>query len=79
MRLGYDISLSERIKEFLDEGTLNQIMDQVVEDMKDELVASHPSDLAIREQLYHEIHAMQRVRLRLNTVVNDLLFAEGRE
>lgn len=79
MRLGYSISLSERLKEFLDEGTLNQIMDQVMEDMKEELISTPPSDSLIREQLYNEIHALQRVRLRMNTVVSDLLFAERRD
>lgn len=79
MRLGYDLALSERLKEFLDEGTLNRIMDQVMEDMKGELIATHPSDSATREILYHEIHALGRVRLRLSTIVSDLLMAERRD
>lgn len=79
MRLGYDISLSERLKELLDEGTLNQIMDLVVEDMKGELIHTAPSESDLREQLYNEIHAMSRVRTRLQSLVNDLLFAERRD
>lgn len=79
MRLGYNISLSERIKELLDEGTLNQIMDQVVEDVKEELIQTAPHDTATREQLYNAVHALQRVRIRLAAIVQDILFAEGRE
>lgn len=77
MRLGYDIYLSERVKELLDEGTLDQIMDQVMEDMKGELIATLPSDSSTRESLYHEIHALGRMRLRLTTLVNDLTMARG--
>lgn len=79
MRLGYDMSLSERAKELLDEGTLDKIMEQVAEDMKGELIATLPSDSATREQLYHEIHALGRVRLRLASVIQDLLMAERRD
>lgn len=79
MRLGYNISLSERIKELLDEGTLNQIMDQVVEDVKEELIQTAPHDTTTREQLYNEVHALQRVRIRLAAIVQDILFAEGRD
>lgn len=79
MRLGYDIHLSERIKELLDEGTLDQIMDQVMEDLKGEFIATLPKDSDSRELLYHEIHALGRVRIRLATVVQDLLMAERRD
>lgn len=79
MRLGYDSSLSMRVKELLDEGTLEQIMDQVLEDLKEELIASPSDASASREALYHEIHALTRVRLRMATVVSDLIMAERGE
>lgn len=79
MRLGYDVQLSLRVKELLDEGTLRQIMDQVQADLTAELVKSAPEATELREQLYHEIHALNRVNIRLNTVVNDLLMAERGE
>jgi hypothetical protein len=79
MRLGYDSSLSIRVKELLDEGTLGKIMDQVLEDLKEELITSPPDAIASREGLYHEIHALTRVRLRMQTVVNDLMLAERGE
>lgn len=79
MRLGYDYSLSIRIKELLDEGTLSEILDQVTGEIKEELFQTAPPDSATRELLYHEIHAMQRLRLRLNSVINDLYVAERRD
>lgn len=79
MRLGYDVQLSQRVKELLDEGTLEQIMDQVLDDLKEELITSPSSATDTREALYHEIHALTRVRLRLSAVVNDLLMAERGE
>lgn len=79
MRLGYDISLSERVKELLDEGTLDQICSQVIADLEGEWKATLPQDTATRESIYHEIHAMGRVQIRMKSVVNDILFAERRE
>lgn len=79
MRLGYDSSLSMRVKELLDEGTLDEIMDQVLEDLKEELITSPSDATTTREALYHEIHALTRVRLRMQTVVNDLMLAERGE
>ena len=79
MRLGYDISLSERVKELLDEGTLDQICSQVISDLEGEWKATLPQDTATRESIYHEIHAMGRVQIRMKSVVNDILFAERRD
>lgn len=79
MRLGYDISLSERVKELLDEGTLDKICSQVIVDLEGEWKATLPQDTATRESLYHQIHAMNLLQTRMKAVVNDLLFAEGRE
>jgi hypothetical protein len=79
MRLGYDISLSERVKELLDEGTLDKICSQVIVDLEGEWKATLPQDSVTRESLYHQIHAMTLLQTRMKALVNDLLFAEGRE
>lgn len=79
MRLGYDISLSERVKELLDEGTLDQIMSQVITDLEGEWKTTLPQDSATRELIYHEIHALTRVNIRLKSLVNNLLMAERGE
>lgn len=79
MRLGYDISLCERVKELLNEGTLDQIMDQVIKDLEGEWKSTLPQDSITRESIYHEIHAMDRLRIKMKTLVNELIFAEGRD
>lgn len=76
MRLGYDMSLSIRVKELLDEGTLNQIIAQVQEDLDGEWKSTSPSDSATRELIYHEIHALNRFSMRMQSIVNDLLMQE---
>lgn len=78
MRLGYDMSLSIRVKELLDEGTLNQIIAQVQEDLDGEWKNTLPSDSATRELIYHDIHALNRVNLRLQAIINDLVMQEER-
>lgn len=79
MRLGYDITLSERVKELLDEGTLDQICSQVIVDLEGEWKATLPQDTATRESIYHQIHAMSRLQIKMKSLVNDILFAERRE
>lgn len=79
MRLGYDITLNERVKELLDEGTLDKIMSQVTADLEEEWKNTSPQDSATRESIYHELHALSRVNIRLKSLVNDLLMAERRD
>lgn len=79
MRLGYDISLSERAKELLTEGTLDKIMSQVTADLEEEWKGTAPQDSATRESIYHELHALSRVNIRIKSLVNDLLMAERGE
>lgn len=74
--MGYNISLGPRVKELLDEGTLDEILDQVGKDITGELVNSLPGESALRESLYQELHVLSRIRIRLSSVVSDLLMAE---
>lgn len=79
MKVGYDVSLSERVKELLDEGTLTQIIALVQSDLDGEWKSTPPEASATRELIYHEIHALSRINVRLATIVNDLLMAERRD
>lgn len=76
MRVGYDISLSERSKELLTDGTLTEIMNQIEKDLEGEW--KHSSDLEAREKVWHELHALHRVNLKLQAMVGELLLQEGR-
>jgi hypothetical protein len=79
MKVGYDIMLSQRIKELLDEGTLTQIIAQVQSDLEGEWLKTPPEASATRELIYHELHALNRINIKLATVVSDLLMAERRD
>lgn len=72
MRLGYDIYLCERVKELLDEGTLDQIIAQVQKDLDGEWKTTAPQDSTSRELIYHEIHALSRIQIRMNTLITEL-------
>lgn len=79
MKTGYDVTLSERVKELLDEGTLAQIIALVQSDLEEEWKSTPPEASASRELIYHELHALNRINIRMSTVVNDLLMAERRD
>lgn len=79
MKLGYDVTLSERVKELLDEGTLSQIIALVQSDLEGEWKSTPPEASSTRELIYHELHALNRINIRLNTILGDLLMAERRD
>lgn len=79
MKVGYDITLSQRVKELLDEGTLAQIIAQVQSDLEGEWLYTPPEASDARELIYQELHALNRVNIKLNTLVSDLLMAERRD
>lgn len=73
MKLGYSIYLSERVKELLDEGTLDEILQLVRKDIEGEWAQTHPQDVQVREAVYHEMHALTRLETRLKSVIGDLV------
>ena len=74
MKIGYDIYLSQRVSELLEEGTLSEIFDLVDKDLRDEWVHSHPSDTANRESIYQTLHALSLLRIKLETVVTQVRY-----
>lgn len=73
-KLGYDLYLSDRVQELLQEGTLNEIIKLVEQDLQEEIFQTAPSEGLVREQIYHEMHALSRINLKLQTVVDSLRF-----
>lgn len=76
MRIGYDITLNERVKELLTDGTITQILAIIEKDIEGEW--KHSSDLEDRERIWHELHALNRVNLKLQSIVGELIMQEGR-
>lgn len=71
-RMGVPIYLSEKALELFQEGTLSEIMNLIEQDMKD--AWGHTPDAAQRDALYHELQALTRVRLKIQTLVDNLRF-----
>lgn len=66
---GYDVYLSERVRELLEEGTLEQVLKLVEADLKDELFKTPTDASNTRELIYHEVHALNRVQLKLHAIL----------
>lgn len=78
MKVGYDVWLSERVKELLDEGTIPQLFTIIENDLKLEWMQSPSDKPDERERLYHQIHALNLLRIRMETLVNNLRFDKDR-
>ena len=70
--MGVPIYLSERVNELLQEGTLTEIFSLIDADIKHEWSQMPTQDQ--RDALYHEIQALGRLRIKLETLVNNLRF-----
>ena len=73
MKMGYSIHLSERVQELLNEGTLEEILTLVKAQIEGEWASTAPLDSHVRESIYHELHALNRVNIMIKTVVDDLI------
>jgi hypothetical protein len=76
-RWGYPMYLSERVEELLREGTLMEIIKFVQADMEGEWKKTAPSDAASRELIYHELHALNRIEMKLETILSSLKSQRG--
>ncbi len=74
-KMGYSLYLSERVEELLREGTLQEILKLVECDLQEEWKRTPPNDTNTRELIYHEIHALNRIDLKLQAIVDSLSFA----
>jgi protein involved in temperature-dependent protein secretion len=76
-KFGYSVSLSQRVDELLREGTIEEILQLVKEEIEGEWVSTLPSDSTLREELYFELHALNRVQLRLSSIINSIRMSES--
>ena len=71
-KIGYPIHLSERVEELLREGTLDEILSIIQNDIDKEWKSTPPGDSQARELLYHESHALNRLNLKLAIIIESL-------
>lgn len=68
MKWGYDLALSERVVELFGHDTFGELLRLVEEDLKDEIFkVGTPEE---REQIYHEMHALNRINIKLRSIVD---------
>lgn len=75
VKFGYSIYLSERVEELLRDGTLDEIIKAVEADLNTEWKQSSPEDSRSRELIYHELHALNRIQLKMSAIVDSLKMA----
>ncbi|UMO76434.1 hypothetical protein DNAM_60 [Pseudomonas phage BroderSalsa] len=77
MAIGYeDLWLSERVQELLAEGTLSRLLAQVKKEVTDEWASTPPEDTRLREDKYHELHALGRLHIRMEILINQLKYPQ---
>jgi phosphoribosyl-ATP pyrophosphohydrolase len=76
-RWGYPMYLSERVEELLREGTLDEILQFIKRDMQEEWIKTPPAETQARELIYHELHALNRVELKLQAILSSLKSQRG--
>lgn len=74
MKVGYSVYLGQRVLELLDEGTLSEVFDLIDKDLRDGWATTPPQDTVTRESIYHQLHALTLLRIKLETVVTEIRF-----
>lgn len=68
MKWGYDIAFSERVRELLGHDTFGELLRIVEDDLRDEIFKVGTQEE--REQKYWEMHALNRIKIKLQGVVD---------
>lgn len=71
-KIGYSIYLSERVEELINEGTLDEILSLVKAEIEGEWASTAPLETPVREAIYHELHALNRVDIRIKAILSNL-------
>lgn len=71
-KMGYDLHLNARVQELLDDGTLDEVFKLLEDDLRQEIFATAPADSEERERIYHEMHGLGRLRIKMEVLLNDL-------
>lgn len=74
-KFGYSMYLSERVDELLRDGTFSEILALVESELSNEWKATPREDTSTRELIYHELHALNRINLKVSAIVQSLSMA----
>jgi hypothetical protein len=73
-KFGYSIFMSERVEELIREGVLDEIFKLVQEDIDRDWKRTLATDTVSREACYHESHALNRIQIKIASIVDGLKF-----
>lgn len=74
MKIGYDVYLSDRVNELLEEGTIKEVFTLLEDDLKGSWLSTAPEDTATREGIYRQLHSLNLLRIKMETLVTNIKF-----
>ncbi|WP_074378472.1 hypothetical protein [Acinetobacter baumannii] len=80
-KLGYSLVLSEAVEQQMRSEILPELFKLVKGEIESEWQSTLPSDTEKREAVYHELHALNRVQLRVQAILDSITmkgFINGR-
>jgi hypothetical protein len=63
---------SREAKHLIDSQVVKQVLDELKTESTNAILNSEPKDIAVREQAYQDIRAVNRLADRLRSLANDL-------
>lgn len=77
-KVGYSAMLTHATSQMVREEILPELFRIVREEIEEEWKRSSPEDKDKREQVYFELHAFNRVELRIKIILDSILMNEAR-
>ena len=77
-KLGYSATLTHAAAQLVREDMLPELFRIVREEIEEEWKRSSPDDKEKREQVYFELHAFNRVELRVRAILDSILMNEAK-
>ncbi|WIC41649.1 hypothetical protein [Pseudomonas phage HZ2201] len=75
-RFGYSLVLTDAAQQMVRENVLPELFRIVQEEIEGEWKATAPKDSETRESIYHELHALNRVQLRIQAILDSITLKE---
>lgn len=71
-KFGYSLVFTDAVAQSVRDNILPELLKAVKEEIEGEWQVTLPNDTERREQIYHELHALTRVQLRVQAVLDSL-------
>lgn len=74
MKIGYDVYLSDRVNELLEEGTIKEVFKLLEDDLKGSWLSTAPDDTETRENIYRQLHSLNLLQIKMDTLVTNIKY-----